>query len=39
MDDKIILYLDMENEKTVLISGAYLPGIGETIREEFLNMG
>jgi NAD(P)-dependent dehydrogenase (short-subunit alcohol dehydrogenase family) len=29
----------MERAKTVLISGAYLPGIGETIRTEFLNMG
>lgn len=29
----------MDIEKTILISGAYLSGIGETIREEFLNMG
>lgn len=29
----------MEERKTVLISGAYLSGIGETVRTEFLNMG
>jgi len=29
----------MKKQKTVLISGAYLSGIGETIRTEFLNMG
>lgn len=29
----------MKNEKTVLISGAYLPGIGEAVRTKFLDMG
>jgi len=28
----------MEERKTALISGAYLSGIGETVRTEFLNM-